>query len=139
MVLQIDGFDRESKKITDAGGYIGLLDDGGNVAAGWSLDRLLKHWNKKHAKAVYVPSKLKMEGRDRFYSYGQNVLAGVGADFSLVLSAIDSGAICYDPGIKLENASTDKPKTKRRSQFRIKSKDLGSLYKTHEWKNLLSA
>lgn len=139
LTLEIDGFDAASGKITNAKGSIALVDGTGEVAAGWSLDRLLKHWNKKHAKAVYVPSKLKMDGKERFYSYGHNVLTGVGADFSLVLSAIDSGAVCYDPGIKLENVSSSSPKTKRRSQFRIKSKDLGTLYRTHEWRNLLSA
>lgn len=37
------------------------------------------------------------------------------------------GKVYYDPGIKLENAST-RPRTKQRSQFRIKSSNLPSLY-----------
>jgi hypothetical protein len=47
------------------------------------------------------------------------------------------GNIFYDPGIKLENASKPSAKTKRRSQFRIKSGNLGSLYKTNSTVNLL--
>jgi hypothetical protein len=41
------------------------------------------------------------------------------------------GNIYYDPGIKMENASTN-PKIKPRSQFRIVSRNLKSLYKTNE-------
>jgi hypothetical protein len=37
------------------------------------------------------------------------------------------GKVYYDPGIKLENAST-RPHTKQRSQFRIKSVNLPALY-----------
>ena len=37
-----------------------------------------------------------------------------------------------DPGIKLENASTDKPKHKKRSQFRVASKNIAALYETVE-------
>jgi len=37
------------------------------------------------------------------------------------------GKVYYDPGIKLENASTS-PRTKQRSQFRIKSANLPALY-----------
>lgn len=42
-----------------------------------------------------------------------------------------NGNIYYDPGIKMEDAST-KPKIKKRSQFRIKSQHLASLYKINE-------
>ena len=50
-----------------------------------------------------------------------------GTTFNRLLQAITESKVYYDPGIKLENAST-KPKTKRRSQFRIKSKQLSHLY-----------
>jgi len=47
-----------------------------------------------------------------------------------------AGNIYYDPGIKMEQAST-KPVIKRRSQFRIKSGNLPQLYKKSETINLL--
>ena len=47
------------------------------------------------------------------------------------------GNIYYDPGIKLENASTN-PQTKRRSQFRIRSEHLNELYHLNEIINLLA-
>jgi hypothetical protein len=46
-----------------------------------------------------------------------------------LLAAFASGEVYYDPGIKLENASTA-PVTKRRSQFRISSGDIPALYET---------
>jgi hypothetical protein len=49
-----------------------------------------------------------------------------------------SGNIYYDPGIKLENATKGTPKTKRRSQFRIKSGNLGNLYKVNELVDLVN-
>jgi hypothetical protein len=42
-----------------------------------------------------------------------------------------NGNIYYDPGIKLENISI-KPLIKKRSQFRIVSKNLSNLYKLNE-------
>jgi hypothetical protein len=43
-----------------------------------------------------------------------------------------SGAVYYDPGIKLEHASTAKPAAKKRSQFRVASKNITALYQTVE-------
>lgn len=36
--------------------------------------------------------------------------------------------VIYDPGIKLEDVSSGRASLKRRSQFRIRSADVGSLY-----------
>jgi hypothetical protein len=41
---------------------------------------------------------------------------------------IPDGKVYYDPGIKLERASTARPSIKRRAQFRIKSAEVGALY-----------
>ncbi len=43
-----------------------------------------------------------------------------------------SGAVYYDPGIKLEKGSSDKPRHKKRSQFRVASKSIGVLYEAVE-------
>lgn len=51
---------------------------------------------------------------------------------SLVLQALENGVIYDGPGIKLENASNQQSRLKKRSQFRIKSKDLGSIYRLCE-------
>lgn len=49
-----------------------------------------------------------------------------------------AGRVYYDPGIKLENASSARPRVKRRSQFRVKSSDLPALYQSMETVDLLS-
>lgn len=100
------------------------------TAAEWKFVDLLKHWSRKHAKAVYVPS-MRRKAPALAYRYADTVRLGVGTDFSRFLQAIHSGVAYYDPGIKLENASSS-PKIKRRSQFRIYSGDIARLYSTME-------
>lgn len=53
-------------------------------------------------------------------------------DFIRFLKAFDAGTIYYDPAVKLEHASSEKPDLKRRSQFRVAHADLTKLYKQHE-------
>lgn len=129
--LQLPGFDIASSKIRNTNGSISLVDSNGHEAASWSFSSLLAHWNKKHNQACYVPS-ISENLVDRKYKYGDKVILGTGTDFQFFLKQMSAGIIYYDPGIKLEGISTDKPKPKKRSQFRIKSKNLGSLYKISE-------
>ena len=67
----------------------------------------------------------------RKYKYGNKIVLGEGTDFQLFLEQMALGNIFYDPGIKMENVST-KPKIKKRSQFRMKSQFLSSLYNINE-------
>ena len=61
------------------------------------------------------------------------MLAGLGTEFPLVLRSLTAGLVIYDPGIKMEHSS-GKPLIKRRSQFRILFRNLGSLYhRTEPW------
>lgn len=60
--------------------------------------------------------------------YGATVRIGEGTDFYKFLISFSLGHIYYDPGIKMEGVSTARPKTKRLSQFRIKSGSLAGLY-----------
>ena len=136
LTLKLIGFDENSGKIRNANGRIALLTDEGQEAASWSFVALLKHWNKKHHQACYIPS-MSQTQPIRKYKYGNKVMLGIGTEFSLFLKEMSSGNIYYDPGIKMENASTSKPKIKRRSQFRIKSGFLKNLYKNNEEVELL--
>lgn len=52
--------------------------------------------------------------------------------FLLLLQALDSGAVYYDPGIKMEKTDTAAPEIKRRSQFRVKHNNLAGLYEKSE-------
>lgn len=129
--IKLMGFDYESGKIRHSNGRIALLDGRGNEAASWSYTSLLLHWNRKHHKACYIPSISQTSGC-RKYRYGGRVFLGMETDFQRFLKEMALGNIYYDPGIKLENLST-KPKIKKRSQFRIKSRFLTHLYAKNEY------
>lgn len=142
--LIIHGYDSVTNKITNANGFIGLIDPKENIAASWAFTSLIKHWNRKHANACYVPSKNRKDEilypfSKQQYCYGNNVVLGTGTDFSLVLQQIAIGNLYYDPGIKLEFAIEGKRKQniKRRSQFRIRSSNLKDLYKKNEIVNII--
>jgi hypothetical protein len=128
--MQLIGFDTASGKIRSTNGRIALVDKKQNEAASWSFSSMLLHWNRKHNQACYVPS-LSDTTQGRKYKYGNKIVLGIGTDFQLFLNQMAMGNIYYDPGIKMENIST-KPKIKKRSQFRIKSKYLSRLYKDSE-------
>lgn len=124
--LVMDGFHAETGKYVSTGA-VQLLDDNDNVAAAWPFAKLMDHWKAKHAHAAFVPSQASKSG-DRRYRYGSNIQLGEGAEFRLFLRAVHEGKVYYDPGIKLEGVSTGNPKPKKRSQFRVSSKDLPALY-----------
>ncbi|HWY37055.1 MAG TPA: MvaI/BcnI family restriction endonuclease [Bacteroidia bacterium] len=130
LTLLLDGFDVESNKIKKAEGSIVLVGKKDVVAASWSFASLLKHWNRKHNKACYVPSLSEKDPKKR-YAYGNRIILGTGTDFTLFLKQMSMGNIVYDPAIKMENISL-KPTIKRRSQFRIKSGFLQELYRKNE-------
>ena len=134
--MRLIGFDGESGKIRNSNGRIALLDINENETASWSFTSMLKHWNRKHSQACYVPS-LSEKVVKRKYKYGNEIILGTGTDFQLFLAQMALGNIYYDPGIKLENISTI-PKIKKRSQFRIKSGFLQNLYSQNEIVNLNS-
>lgn len=126
--LVLLGWDTEKSRIVDDGGGVALVDDAGIVTASWPFAGLISHWKKKHNRAVYVPS-MRADQAPLRYCYGDLVRIGEGADFLRVLKAFASGAVYYDPGIKIEHASGT-PAIKRRSQFRVRSADIGSLYES---------
>jgi hypothetical protein len=120
----------EIGKIRKAEGYIALVDSNENETASWSFTSMLKHWNRKHNQACYVPS-LSDTADERKYKYEDRVILATGTDFQLFLAQMAIGNIYYDPGIKMENILTH-PKIKKRSQFRVKSKFLNNLYNESE-------
>ena len=124
--IVLKGFDSVKGKIIDATGGISLMNSEGEEAAVWGYAEIMAKWNRKHNKAVYIPSQC-IQSPERQYWYGNLIRIGNGTDFLKYLQAMAEGKVYYDPGIKLENASTN-PRTKRRSQFRIKSANLPALY-----------
>ena len=135
LTLELQGFDTTNSIITDAEGIIALTDSNGNVTASWSFAKLMDHWKRKHSQAVYIPC-LRQENKQTkeiHYHYGKDIELGTGTSFELILTAMNKGTVFYDPGIKLEQASSPKPKIKKRSQFRTNHKHIDTLYKKFEF------
>ncbi len=128
LTLKIDGFDLAKGAITNAKGAITLVDQQDFVTASWSFSKIMEHWKRKHSKAVFVPSTKRKSENGYDYHFGKNIELGVGTNFEMFLISLYSGDVYYDPGIKLEEASTDKSKIKKRNQFRCNHKKLHSLY-----------
>ena len=128
--LVLRGFDEPTGAMVDASGAVEIVDDEGTVAASWSFAKLIEHWSRKHALAVYVPSMKRDEPR-RQYRYGRHVRLARHTNGLMLLRAIASGAVYYDPAIKLEVNGTAEA-TKRRSQFRVHSRELWRLYGAFE-------
>ncbi len=131
MTLTLAGYDAEQERVTDARGAIVLISKKGELAAAWEFGGLISHWTRKHAKAVYVPSLCHKEPKWQ-YAYGPKVRLAQQTDFLRFLNALAKGIIYYDPAIKVEQASTPRPKHKARSQFRFLSRHIPALYETVE-------
>lgn len=129
LTLNLNGYDRDSGKITNADGGIALTADDGTLAAFWAFSGILQHWNRKHNNAVYIASEHRTDPENQ-YRYGNIVKLGEGTDPLYLLKAIELEKVYYDPGIKLEGINDARPRTKRRSQFRVKVRDLNDLYHT---------
>lgn len=125
--LRLKGFDAKTGRIKDVDGKIALIDSAGEIAASWSFANLLQHWTGKHNQTCYIPS---IRSSARQYRYGETIMLSTGTSFELFLREVAAGHIYYDPGIKLETIG--RPKTKARSQFRIKYAHLENLYKSNE-------
>lgn len=136
MTMVLEGFDIVSGKILDINGGIVLRHSDGRAAAIWYFNTLIEKWARKHAKAAYVPSESR-KGDIVEYRYGHVIGLGEKSGISRFLSAIAASQVYYDPGIKLEHASTDHAKVKPRSQFRIKAAQAPVLYESFELVDLL--
>jgi len=136
LTMKLVGFDSISSEITDVAGKLSLVNDAGVEVSSWTFAKLLTIWNIKHAKAVYVPGEMQ-DHPVRSYRYAPTVLLGEGTDFEIFLAAVAHGYVIYDPGLKLENASTPAAARKKRNQFRIQWQHIPQLYKRMTSQNLL--
>ena len=135
--IRLAGYDEASGKIADVSGSVELMSDRGELAASWSFSKLLEHWARKHARAVYVPSE-KQDIPMRQYRFGQRVMLMEGTTPLLLLRAVASRKVYYDPGIKVETDENGRSTKKCRSQFRIAVSQLGSLYERSEMVDVLA-
>ena len=105
--------------------HVGLLDDRGTLAAGWSLERLLNCWSAKHNEAVYVPAvktkctdeELLANGHGYMVEFANTVMWCRETSAERLFEALYNGTLFLDPAPKY---SADNPKlNKRRSQWRV--------------------
>lgn len=128
--LSLMGYDNEKGVIEDMTGGLVLLDQNNESAAIWNYSSILEHWNRKHAKAAYVPSLFRKPPPE--YWYGPQILLCEGTDFSRFLKALVDSSVYLDPAIKLVREPGKKVVLKRRNQFRINHKHLAQLYEKSE-------
>ena len=121
---------------------LGLNDDAielrgpvGEIAASWSFAKLLPHWNRKHDNVAYFTYEERDgSSRTREYRFGERVELGITTEFQLLLRAIRDGKVYLDPAPKMTQGKDGCLVVKSRWQFRIKPKDLPSLYE--DWRTL---
>lgn len=128
--------------------HLGLVDDEGRLAAGWSLERLLNNWNSKHNEAVYIPSVKKpgsdpevlAQGYKYIIEFSDRVMWCRETSAEQLFEALYNGTLFLDPAPKF---SPGNPKlNKRRSQWRVNditkaAKDLYSDVRTISLKSEL--
>ena len=108
--------------------FVSIEDvDTNTLLSGWSIDKLLNSWNKKHAAACYVEyEKRKYEGVDpRYkweYRYTGKVILGEGTDIWKYLQCICDRLVFYDPAHDI----TVNGKSNQRPQWRLQSRKLES-------------
>ena len=124
------GYDYAKGLITDMTSGLALIDRNNELAAIWNYASILEHWNRKHAKAAYIPSLFQTPPPE--YRYGPKILLYEGTDFSRFLKALVSSNIYLDPAIKVIRHDNGNVESKRRNQFRIQHKHLSSLYANEE-------
>ncbi|NCP92494.1 MvaI/BcnI family restriction endonuclease [Shewanella frigidimarina] len=127
LTMYLEGYDSRLGKITDPDGGLMLRDQFGKLAAGWSFDKVIEHWKRKHSNTCYVTYTANKNNTLPRYLYGPKVTLGQGTSLEHFLKALHSCAIYYDPGINMK-LEGDKWKPKKRSQFRVKWKDINQLY-----------
>ncbi|AIA69150.1 MvaI/BcnI family restriction endonuclease [Pectobacterium atrosepticum] len=129
--LNLEGYNIAKRKIEDPDGGLFLRNNSGALVAGWSFEKLLNHWKRKHAKTCFVSYESQDSCSEKYYHYGPSITLATGAELENFFSALATSTIYYDPGINIKY-SDGKAIVKKRNQFRIKWKDINGIYKNVE-------
>jgi len=121
--MRLAGYDAAIDSF-DASGRIGveLFDPAtGEIAAGWSLEKLANCWNAKHANALYIDARRRTGTDGQFeYAYGPGWVTGTGTDVFRLLRGIASGLVFFDPAHTIYADG----KAKVRPQWHINARQL---------------
>ena len=126
LTMYVEGFEPIKKEILDPQGGLMLRDDQGKLAAGWSFEKLIDHWKKKHNNTCFV-STTKISTTPPQYSYGPEVTLAKGTDLKMFISALFLSTIYYDPGVNMKLIN-DKWRSKKRNQFRVNWRNIETVY-----------
>ena len=120
--MRVAGLDPASRRFDDPDRVgVELFDPAsGEIAAGWSLEKLANCWNAKHANALYIRSEKRDGGDGPEYRYADRFVIGNGTDVWKLLRAIARGLVFYDPADTIY--ADGSPKV--RSQWRINASQL---------------
>ena len=125
--LIVLGYDFENRKITDVNGAIVLLQDDLELAS-WSFAHILTHWSRKHDKACYMKYVRLPEPNRNKIDFKPSALLCETTLPEYFLDSVVDGTVYFDPGSRISEDGTVKP----RNQFRVKEKDIFKLYGKHE-------
>lgn len=130
LTFRMEGYDPEKNEVVDPNGGLIMRDLRGEVALGWTFNKILTHWSRKHAQTAYVTYEVVVKDVN-YYRFGPEILLCSGADLKLFLQAIYENKVYHDPGINMKLVG-DEWKPKKRNQFRVGWKGIESLYKVSE-------
>lgn len=126
LTLEVVGYDPVADEFSSDVEKIAacLIDcETGEIAAGWSIDRLANAWNEKHASALYIAAaRADAASSDGIpmYRYGPDWLIGEGTSVFMLLRAIAAGVVYYDPADTIYADG----RAKVRSQWRVNTSEL---------------
>ena len=131
LTLRMEGYDPIKNEVVNPDGGLILRDHQGNIAAGWTFEKLLTHWSRKHAETAYVKYRAFDKEETKFFRFGPEIRLCRGAGVKPFLKALHSSAIYYDPATNMKLIK-ERWVTKKRNQFRVAWKNIGDLYETTE-------
>ena len=105
--------------------HLGLFDEKGTLAAGWSLERVLNCWTSKHNETVYIPAvkgtcddaELVAAGHRHIVEFSDRVLWCRQTSAEQLFEALYNGTLFLDPAPKY--CPQHPELNKRRSQWRV--------------------
>lgn len=127
LLLELEGYDINKEEISDPNGGLHLRNKNGDLVAGWSFEKLLNHWKRKHSKTCFVSYTSNKTTPETTYNYGPFITLATGAELKKFFTSLANNVIYYDPAINIKYINKN-GKIKKRNQFRIKWKNIKEIY-----------
>ena len=122
LLLDIKGFQSVSCELANNPTeiFIGLFDADSKLISGWSFQKLLDRWSKKHASACYVEYDRRpytgQDGKHDFeYFFTGKLYLGIGTNIVNYMTSISQGIVYYDPAHEIKPSG----RTRQRPQWRL--------------------